>query len=136
MDRAVRSLVRDRAGDRCEYCGMRQNFTPFAVFHVEHIIPKHHGGSDDPSNLAYACNRCSYFKGSNVGGVDPHTGRLVFLFNPRRQKWKRHFQWDGPILTGRTAVGRTTIVVMEINHPRRIALRQRLVEEGVFPPHP
>jgi hypothetical protein len=25
---------------------------------------------------------------------------------------------------------------MEIDHPRRIALRQRLVEEGVFPPHP
>ena len=55
MDAALRSLVRQRAGNRCEYCGIRQEHVPFAVFHIEHVIPKKHGGNDDPSNLAFAC---------------------------------------------------------------------------------
>src|SRR5437879_1860226 len=122
MERSVRALVRERAADRCEYCGMPQELAPFATFHIEHIIPKHHGGADDLANRAYACNRCNSFKGSNAGGIDPDTGKLVLLFNPRRQKWKRHFRWEGLLLVGRTAVGRATIAVLKINHPNRIQL--------------
>lgn len=134
MDRRTRNSVRDRAGNRCEYCQMVQELAPLARFHVEHIIPEHHGGTDDESNLAYACNRCNLFKGSNAGGVDPQTRKLVWLFNPRGQRWKRHFRWDGPILVGRTAVGRTTVAVLEINHPERVQVREALIDEGVFPP--
>jgi hypothetical protein len=35
---------------------------------------------------------------------------------------------------GSTTAGRATIAVLEINPPQRIALRQALVEEGLFPP--
>src|SRR5437899_1000802 len=113
MARRLRTLVRERARDRCEYCGMPQELVPYATFHVEHIIPRHHGGGDEVSNRAYACNRCNLFKGFNAGGLDPATGKLVLLFNPRRQKWKRHFSWDGALLRGRTAVGRATVAVLE-----------------------
>jgi hypothetical protein len=92
---------------------MPQELVPLVRFHVEHIIPRHHGGTDELSNRAYACHRCNLFKGSNAGGIDPASGKLVLLFNPRRQKWKRHFSWDGPRLVGRTAVGRATIAVFE-----------------------
>jgi hypothetical protein len=34
----ARRLVRERAGDRCEYCGMRQAQQSFPFFHVDHII--------------------------------------------------------------------------------------------------
>jgi hypothetical protein len=56
------------------------------------------------------------------------------LFNPRRHKWARHFRWDGPVLVGLTPIGRATVVVLEINLDYRVAFRQRLIEEGVFPP--
>jgi hypothetical protein len=31
---------------------------PFLTFQIEHIIARKHGGSDDPSNLALARDRC------------------------------------------------------------------------------
>jgi hypothetical protein len=37
-------------------------------------------------------------------------------------------------LVGRTAIGRTTIAVLEINDPARVALRTALIEEGLSPP--
>lgn len=30
---------------------------------IEHILPKHHGGTDDPANLSLACKRCNNQKG-------------------------------------------------------------------------
>jgi hypothetical protein len=41
---------------------------------------------------------------------------------------------DGPYLIGQTAVGRTTIVVLAMNHPDVIRVRRSLIEEGLFPP--
>lgn len=64
MDAATRNLVRRRAGDRCEYCGLRQELSPLAALHMEHVRPKKHGGSDDPDNLALACVDCNLHKGS------------------------------------------------------------------------
>jgi hypothetical protein len=47
----------------------------------------------------------------------------------------RHFRWDGPVLVGRTAVGRATIAVLAINLPHRLAQRAALIDEGVLPLH-
>jgi hypothetical protein len=73
-------------------------------------------------------------KGPNLTERDPRTGKITPLFHPRRHKWDRHFRWDGPLLVGKTATGRTTIAVLAINHPQRILLRETLIAEGVFPP--
>ena len=43
MDAALRNLVRQRAGNRCEYGGIWQEHIPFALFHINHITPKKHG---------------------------------------------------------------------------------------------
>lgn len=56
------------------------------------------------------------------------------FFHPRRQKWLRHFRWDGPFLVGRTAVGRVAVAVLAINLRHRVALRQGLIDAGLFPP--
>ena len=37
-------------------------------------------------------------------------------------------------LVGRTPVGRVTVAVLNINDPFRVELRQRLIDEGLFPP--
>jgi 5-methylcytosine-specific restriction endonuclease McrA len=85
MNATLRALVRERARDRCEYCGLHQEDSPLALLHVEHIVPKAHGGSDDPGNLALACVDCNLHKGPNLTGIDPATGEVTALFHPRRQ---------------------------------------------------
>jgi hypothetical protein len=47
MNAAVRAFIRERAGRRCEYCRLHEDDAQYQVFHVEHVIAKQHGGSDD-----------------------------------------------------------------------------------------
>src|ERR1039457_110363 len=79
MDATTRDLVRRRAGERCEYCRLRQEHSEL-IHHVEHIVAKQHGGSEDPDNLALACHRCNLHKGPNLTGIDPRTGRSCLCF--------------------------------------------------------
>jgi hypothetical protein len=133
MRRFLRQLVRERAGRRCEYCHLPDWAAAAATFHVEHILAKQHGGPDAPHNRCWSCHRCNLHKGPNLSGRAPRTGKVVRLFNPRRQLWKRHFQWHGAILVGRTQIGRATIAVLNINDPQRLQLRQILMSEGEWP---
>jgi hypothetical protein len=126
MESTVRDLVRRRAGDRCEYCQLKQEHLPFATFHVEHIIPRKHGGDDNPSNLALACDRCNVHKGTNLSGIDPDTGVIVPLFNPRVHAWDDHFVLSDVTIIGLTAMGRTTVRVLNMNDARRVRLRASL----------
>lgn len=129
--RSLERLVRRRALGCCEYCGLPEQYSS-APFQMDHIIAEQHSGPTVPSNLALACYACNHHKGPNLGGVDPRTGAKTWLFHPRRHKWSRHFAWDGAVLKGRTPIGRTTIAVLAINAPHRIAQRAALLAEGVF----
>src|SRR6266550_6216951 len=95
MSPRTRVRVRRRAANRCEYCELHQDDSPLAALHVEHIIPKVHGGSDNLDNLALACIDCNLHKGTNLAGIDPETNEITQLFHPRRQAWKDHFEWQG-----------------------------------------
>lgn len=119
----TRAQVRERAQNACEYCHLHQDDSPLAALHVEHIIPKIHGGSDTTDNLALACIDCNLHKGTNLTGIDPETSEVTQLFHPRRQAWEDHFEWQGIYLAGRTAAGRTTIQVLNINSEDQVALR-------------
>lgn len=134
MDEARRELVRERADNRCEYCRLHQDDDPLFTFHIEHITAKQHGGEENAGNLALSCHECNLRKGPNLTGIDLKTGNITRLFHPQRHKWSRHFRWDGPILVGRTAIGRTTIAVLGMNLSHRVTLRQALVDAEVFPP--
>jgi 5-methylcytosine-specific restriction endonuclease McrA len=123
MNAVTRNLVHRRAGFRCEYCGLQQDQSPLAALHVEHVLPRKHGGNDDIDNLALACVDCNLHKGSNVAGYDPETGDLTELFHPRRQSWPDHFERQGVLIIGKTAVGRTTAAVLHLNSEERLQLR-------------
>ncbi len=123
MNAATRTLVRRRAADRCEYCQLHQDDSPLAALHLEHIRPRKHGGTDDESNLCLACIDCNLRKGPNLTGIDPQTGEVTPLFHPRQQKWDDHFAWEGIRITGRTAIGRTTVQVLEMNSDDQLNLR-------------
>ncbi len=134
MFAALRRLVRRCAGERCEYCRLHQSDEPFLRFHIEHVIARQHGGRDEPANLALACHHCNFHKGPNLSGIDPLTGEIVPLFHPRRQKWKRHFRWEGARVVGRTRSGRATVAVLNMNSPERTAPREALTVLGLHPP--
>lgn len=130
MDQVLRSLVRDRAGDCCEYCRLPQESSRFVRFHVEHIVARQHGGASAAENLALACGYCNRHKGPNIAGLDPATGSLVPLFHPRNDRWDDHFEWNGTILVGRTPVGRATVLLLAVNAWQRIELRDNLLSLG------
>jgi hypothetical protein len=102
-------------------------------FEIDHIIAIKHDGPTIARNLALSCYHDNSHKGPNIAGRDRKTHRLTPLFNPRRLEWGRHFRWDGAYLIGRTAIGRVTVVVLNINDPARVELRDALIEENLFP---
>jgi hypothetical protein len=64
------------------------------------------------------------------------TSRVVPLFNPRRQRWSRHFHWseDALLIVGRTAAGRATVESLHLNRSGLINLRRALIAIGEHPP--
>jgi 5-methylcytosine-specific restriction endonuclease McrA len=123
MNRRTREFVRDRAGNRCEYCRLPQELSPVAQLQIEHVIPRKHGGSDEDLNLALACIDCNLAKSSNLTGIDPTTGQTVPLFDPRAQQWTDHFAWQGTLLVGLTPTARASIRVLNINGDERQRVR-------------
>jgi hypothetical protein len=106
-----------------------------ARFEIEHVIARQHLGTDAPSNLAYSCLRCNSFKGPNLSSIDYQTSRtrLVRLFHPRRHAWPFHFRRDGPLIFGKTRIGRVTVRLLKMNEIPRVALRTALIREGLVP---
>ena len=104
MSLAIRTFVRERAENRCEYCRLHQDDSPLAALHV-------------------ACIDCNLHKGSNLTGIDPDSGSITPLFHPRQQQWQDHFRWNGIHLAGKTDVGRTTIHVLCMNSDEQLELR-------------
>jgi hypothetical protein len=132
---ALRRQVRIRARGLCEYCRCPALFTN-ASFHCEHITPREAGGETTLDNLAWACPWCNAHKYTKTRASDPQTGRVVPLFNPRRQRWERHFAWgeDFIVVLGRTAIGRAAVVALHLNRPELLNLRGRLRTAGEHPP--
>ena len=69
----VRLQICEAAGWKCTLC--ESPVRPDAdVNHprypnLDHIVPRAHGGSDDPSNLRLACRQCNILRGANVDWV-------------------------------------------------------------------
>ena len=131
----TRARVRTAAKDCCGYCLSQQKYV-LGMLEIDHIIPKSQGGTDDEKNLWLACRLCNNFKGTQTHKQDPETGRLVQLFNPRTQKWHRHFIWseDGTHIVGRTACGRATILALQLNNTCALMVRREWISAGWHPP--
>jgi hypothetical protein len=102
---------------------LHQDDSPLASLHIEHVVPKKHGGSDDVDNVALACIDCNLHKGANLTGIDPETNEVTELSHPRRQDWSTHFAWDDIYIVGLTTIGRTTVRVLDMNSDDQLALR-------------
>ncbi len=124
-----------RAQGRCEYCRSRADFATQS-FSVEHIIPISHGGKTTLDNLALACPGCNGHKYSKTQAPDPIDGAIVPLFNPRQQKWRKHFRWneDFTRIIGLTPTGRATVEALRLNRPGVVNMRRALFTVGLHPP--
>jgi 5-methylcytosine-specific restriction endonuclease McrA len=69
---------------RCPYCcwcgielRLTQDFSDPARATREHLVPRHLGGGDQPSNLALACAACNGARGSATEAPDPARRALL-----------------------------------------------------------
>ncbi|MEX2177040.1 MAG: HNH endonuclease signature motif containing protein [Pirellulaceae bacterium] len=129
---SLRRLVWKRANARCEYCHLPSN-CDVMPFCVDHIIARKHGGPTVPENLALACTLCNSYKLDNLSGIDPQTGLITRLHQPRQDDWLRHFRWQSAELRGLSDIGRTTIEVLKINLGQRVEHRELLIVLNMFP---
>jgi hypothetical protein len=129
MDAELRQFVRLRADNRCEYCRLPQHAVD-GVLQIEHIIARQHGGGDEAANLALACDQCNLHKGPNLSGIDPESGQVVQLFDPRRHRWEEHFLFRGAEIVGHTPAGRATARLLNMNSRVRVQLRTVLMLIG------
>lgn len=128
---ALRRRVIVRAQRRCEYCQHPDAYVTLA-HHVDHILPLRHGGATTEDNLAYACFDCNLDKGANIAALDPMTGHLTRLFNPRLDEWKTHFMLENGYILGLDEVGRTTVEFLRFNHETRLRQRLLLIAANVY----
>jgi hypothetical protein len=87
-------------------------------------------------NLWLACSLCNDHEVDRVVSVNPVSGLVVRLFDPRPQVWAEHFQWtpEGDQVIGVTPSGRATIVAFNLNRPLLVRSRRAWVAVGWHPP--
>jgi hypothetical protein len=128
----LRALVQDRAGFRCEYCLLHEDDS-WEPHQPDHIIARKHRGLTESENLCWTCAVCNRHKGSDLASIDRQTGRIVRLFHPRRDQWTRHFRLSRGKIVPRTAVGRVTAFLLQLNRPDRVQVRSILHDKGLYP---
>jgi len=127
--------IQKRAGGRCEYCQTPAAYSS-SPFPNEHINPSSKGGSDELMNMAFACNGCNWYKGNKTEAVDPATKKVISLYNPRQQNWRKHFKWtkDQLKIIALTPTGRATVETLKLNRDGLLNLRFALLAIGIHPP--
>ena len=129
-----RETVESRAGRRCEYCRAPQPVTGIR-YHVEHVFPESLGGTDEIDNLALACPTCNFYKSNHLLGIDEEGLAGRPLFNPRKDRWQEHFEFDSASLRlkGKTPEARGTINRLRMNQAVQIEARRLWVELQIYP---
>jgi hypothetical protein len=120
---ALRNSVYKRAKGCCEYCLISETLS-FATHQIDHIIAEKHGGLTVAENLALSCALCNKYKGSDLTSIDPETGEIARLFNPRTDVWSKHFQIENGEFIGLTPNARATIRLLQMNNAVRIEERR------------
>lgn len=135
VPQALRQKVADQARNRCGYCLTAQRLSGMLLT-IEHLLPEARGGKTEEDNFWLACVDCNDYKGDRIEAVDPVTGEVVKLFDPRQQRWGEHFAWNaqGDEIVGRTAIGRATVVALRLNRPFLVQARQIWVKAEEHPP--
>lgn len=135
IGKELRERVAVQARYRCGYCLTTEAIvgTPMEF---DHLIPESLGGLTEEANLWLACSLCNDSKNNRIAALDLDTGKVVRLFDPRRQPWIEHFRWsdEGECILGLTPTGRATVVALNLNRPSLVRARRLWVSVGWHPP--
>ena len=83
---------------KCIHCNghltVAEDGAPISRATIEHILPRSHGGTDAPENLALACARCNHQKGARLDQrrLDDPTLQAVMA----RLRERRAARWREP----------------------------------------
>ncbi|WP_341768593.1 hypothetical protein, partial [Escherichia coli] len=80
-----------------------------------------------------SCLPCNRYKGSDLTSIDPITGKITPLFNPRVQSWHDYFKLEDGYIVGITPTGRTTVFLLKLNEPTRLQIRRALIAQKIYP---
>lgn len=100
---------------------------------MDHVIPIASGGITTSKNLALACVSCSLKKGAKEFAAIGGSEEKIKLFNPRLDVWAEHFEWDGVVVIGKTAVGSAMTELLKLNRPLVLAIREEEISLGRHP---
>jgi 5-methylcytosine-specific restriction endonuclease McrA len=59
--RLWRRAIKEHFDQTCIYCGKSYDLSDLTL---DHVHPRHHGGSNDTSNVVCACQKCNQEKGT------------------------------------------------------------------------
>jgi len=76
---------------------------------------------------------CNRLKGSDVASIDPRTGGIVRLFNPRSDCWADHFRLEGAVIEPVSSIGSAKVRLLRLKAPERISERGLLQSLGRYP---
>ena len=134
ISRLLREQVAAQARHRCGYCLTAEAVVGIPM-ELDHVIPEARGGLTEENNLWLACSLCNDCKNDRIAALDPVTGEIERLFDPRHQVWNEHFRWtaEGDRIVGLTSTGRATVAALNLNRPTMVLARQLWVSVGWHP---
>ena len=129
---ALRRIVYERAGGRCEYCLLHEEdcYMPHVV---DLIFAEKHGGEPVVGNLCLSCVMCSLHKGADLASLDVQSSELAQIYHPRLDRWDDHFRFDGALVEPLTPKGRATVRLLHMNDHERVLERGALIKLGRLP---
>ena len=127
----LRQQVYARARGICEYCQLPDTVV-LSAHQIDHIIAEKHGGATTLENLALSCTLCNRNKGSDIASIDPFSGGIVPLYNPRKDQWSEHVECQDAQFSGKTPQGRATVNLLKMNQPERVEERHILIQAGIM----
>jgi hypothetical protein len=139
METSLRDLVLRRAQSRCEYCRIAQEVDPLP-FQIDHVIARQHDGPTAAGRGSMplrfggccGCSFCNKHKGSDLTSIDPESGNIVRLFNPRSDRWAEYFRIENDEIRPQSAIGRVTVRLLQMNTSERCLERRLLLRTGVI----
>jgi hypothetical protein len=123
--------VRARAQNRCECAGFHFRTTGFRSIS---ITSSRGSTAEAQKPITWLSVAFTATATRVLISHDTKTGDVVRLFHPRKDVWSEHFQLDGAVVAGMTAIGRATVHLLAMNEPEFLAARQALIRERAWLP--
>ena len=132
---ALQRRVRQHFSNTCGYCRTAEALTAM-TFEFDHLFPRSLGGETKFENICFACPACNRVKGNRISFIDPESGDRIALFHPHLQRWSEHFVWaeNGTMVIGKTAIGRASVLALQMNRSSIVRIRAMWVLHGEHPP--